>query len=106
MQRLILHWLKGRPRVTLAEIRREMGKPAMDLFMVHHKDWKYSFCMECNSYVRERIFDKLNDMCLECKEDISNWNEDEEGSGFGFVENSKEGGFFDGGFGSDNEQYF
>lgn len=96
MEKTILRWLKGRSVVALADIRRELGKPAMDLFMVHYKDWNYSFCMECNYYVHNRAFDKLNDMCLMCKENIAKPEEFEDPN---YPErdafDEEEGGLFD-----------
>jgi hypothetical protein len=61
MEKTILRWLKGRSAVALADIRKELGKPAMDLFMVHHKDWGYSFCMECKENIaKPEEFEDLN----------------------------------------------
>jgi|LSQX01.1.fsa_nt_gb hypothetical protein len=78
MEKTLLLWLKGRSRVALADIRKELGKTAMDLFMVNYKKWRYSFCMECNFYVHNRVFDALNDMCLDCKKIIKKWEKKEE----------------------------
>ncbi len=95
MEGLLRRWLKGKAAVALKDIRRDMGKPAMDLFIINYRDWDYAFCMECNMYVRKRIFDDLNDMCLECKDRIEkrDLGEDDDEPFFGSPYEQEEGSF-------------
>ena len=77
MEKTIQLWLLRRQRVSLQDVRRELGKDSMDIFISNHEDWGFYFCEECNQYAKTEVYDSTNAMCADCRKEIEDYKREE-----------------------------
>lgn len=67
---IIKNWLEARTYISIEEIRKSLGKEAMDTFLSSHDEIGFRFCQHCNYYIRVENYDSMNAMCNICKDDF------------------------------------